>query len=42
MHAGHETETFSRLVEVKDKYDPTNMFCFNPNIRPSGAAGSGR
>jgi hypothetical protein len=24
-------------VELKDKYDPENLFCLNQNIRPSGA-----
>lgn len=27
--------TYSRLVEVKDKYDPNNLFRVNQNIKPS-------
>ena len=26
--------TFSRLAQAKAKYDPTNLFCFNQNIKP--------
>jgi len=26
---------WKRLVQLKDKYDPTNMFCLNQNIKPS-------
>ena len=29
------TEKYERLVALKDKYDPTNMFCLNQNIKPS-------
>lgn len=29
---------YERLVSLKDKYDPTNFFCMNQNIRPSRAA----
>ena len=29
-------ENYGRLVQVKNGYDPTNMFRSNPNIRPTG------
>jgi hypothetical protein len=30
-------ERYERLVELKDRYDPTNLFHLNQNIAPSGA-----
>jgi FAD/FMN-containing dehydrogenase len=37
VRAGYEPETWNRLVALKDKYDPDNVFRFNQNIPPSGA-----
>jgi FAD/FMN-containing dehydrogenase len=37
--SSYSEETYGRLVGLKDKYDPTNLFRLNQNIEPS-AAGS--
>ena len=36
MRAGFAPEHYQRLVALKDRYDPTNMFRMNHNIPPSG------
>jgi FAD/FMN-containing dehydrogenase len=30
----YPTETYERLVEVKRRYDPENLFAGNHNVRP--------
>jgi hypothetical protein len=34
IRQAYPPSTYDRLVSVKTKYDPNNMFCFNQNIRP--------
>src|SRR4051794_20998270 len=35
VEASYPPETFRRLVELKDQYDPTNLFRLNQNIVPT-------
>ena len=35
IRAAYGPETYRRLVALKDKYDPTNVFHLNPNVQPS-------
>ena len=36
VRQAYGAETFDRLVALKDRYDPTNVFRLNQNIPPSG------
>jgi Berberine and berberine like len=35
VRAGYGAEKYSKLVELKDKWDPENLFRVNQNIKPS-------
>ena len=37
VRAFYGEETYARLVAVKDRWDPRNVFAANQNIRPSGS-----
>jgi FAD/FMN-containing dehydrogenase len=36
VHAAYPPATYQRLVQVKDRYDPDNLFRLNQNIPPTG------
>ena len=38
VRAGYGDAKYERLVALKDRYDPENLFRLNQNIKPSGAA----
>jgi hypothetical protein len=40
VRAAYSPEDWQRLVTLKDRYDPTNLFRFNRNIPPSSAVTS--
>ena len=35
IRAAYRPKTYERLVALKNKYDPTNFFRLNPNIKPT-------
>ena len=37
VQASYPPSTYQRLVAVKDRYDPDNLFRLNQNIQPSNA-----
>jgi FAD binding domain/Berberine and berberine like len=38
VRSSYGEEKYARLVALKDRYDPTNLFRFNQNIKPSNGA----
>jgi FAD/FMN-containing dehydrogenase len=38
IREAYPTATYERLADIKRRYDPSNLFRMNQNIRPAGAA----
>jgi FAD/FMN-containing dehydrogenase len=36
IHDAYPGDTWDRLVQIKARYDPSNLFCLNHNIAPTG------
>jgi hypothetical protein len=41
VHASYPSDTYARLVAVKDRYDPTNLFRLNQTTRIGRTGRSG-
>jgi Berberine and berberine like len=39
VRAGYGVEKHAKLVELKDKWDPENLFWINQNIKPTAHSG---
>jgi FAD/FMN-containing dehydrogenase len=37
VRAAYSAETYARLVALKNRYDPMNLFCSNQNIKPDAS-----
>jgi Berberine and berberine like len=42
VRASYGEEKYARLVALKDRYDPTNLFRLNQNVKPSGSVQAGK
>ena len=38
VRAAYAPDTYRRLQQLKDRYDPSNLFRFNQNVTPSAAS----
>jgi FAD/FMN-containing dehydrogenase len=36
IHEAYPPATYARLAALKNRYDPTNFFALNQNIKPAG------